>query len=418
MDTNNRKKAQEVQIKDFTYNLPNDRIAKYPLESRNLSKLLVYQNGNITEDIYKNLDQHISENALFVFNNSKVIQARLLFKNVKGDAIEIFCLEPSGEDAEPSSAMIKKQSVAWECLIGRLDRWKEDQICIKTSNCSLQAEIVKRNGNLFTVQFSWQPADLCFAEVLEKVGNIPIPPYLKRDSEAIDKSRYQTVYATQEGSVAAPTAGLHFTNDIFEKLNSKKALIDYVTLHVSAGTFKPVKSETLEGHDMHAEWIEVSKDSIQKLIQQLSDNHSNKNIIAVGTTSMRTIESLYWMGVKAYQNLEASIEELEVKQWDAYELNQNVSASDALNSILEWLTKHQKEKLICKTQLLIVPFYELKIVDALITNFHQPSSTLLLLVAAVVGEDWKKIYEYALQNDFRFLSYGDGSLLFKNKFKN
>jgi S-adenosylmethionine:tRNA ribosyltransferase-isomerase len=413
MDIKNKIKAQEVQIKDFTYDLPNDRIAKYPLESRDLSKLLVYQNGNISEDIYKNLDQHISENALFFFNNSKVIQARLHFKNANGGNIEIFCLEPSGDNAEPSLAMIKKQSVAWECLIGRLDRWKEDQICIKTNDCSLKAEIVKRNGNLFTVQFSWQPIDMCFAEVLEKVGNIPIPPYLKRESEAIDKNRYQTVYAKQEGSVAAPTAGLHFTNDIFEKLNSKKALIEYVTLHVSAGTFKPVKSETLEGHDMHAEWIEVSKYSIQKLIQQLSENHSKKNIIAVGTTSMRTIESLYWMGVKAYQNTEASIEELEVKQWDAYELNQNICASEALNSLLEWLIKYEKEKLICKTQLLIVPFYELKIVDALITNFHQPSSTLLLLVAAVVGDDWKKIYDYALQKDFRFLSYGDGSILFK-----
>jgi S-adenosylmethionine:tRNA ribosyltransferase-isomerase len=415
MDTNNKKKAQEVQIKDFTYDLPNDRIAKYPLESRDLSKLLVYQNGNITEDIYKNLDQHISENALFIFNNSKVIQARLHFKNANGGNIEIFCLEPSGEDAEPSSAMIKKQSVAWECLIGRLDRWKEDQICIKTNDCTLQAEIVKRNGNLFTVNFSWQPEDLCFAEVLEKVGNIPIPPYLKRESEAIDKSRYQTVYATQEGSVAAPTAGLHFTNDIFEKLNSKKALIDYVTLHVSAGTFKPVKSETLEGHDMHAEWIEVSKDSIQKLIQQLSEHHSKKNIIAVGTTSMRTIESLYWMGVKAHQNMEVTIQDLEVKQWDAYELNQELSALDALNNLLVWLHKNKIEKIICKTQLLIVPTYKLRVVQALITNFHQPSSTLLLLVAAVVGEDWKTIYDYALAHDFRFLSYGDGSLLFSNK---
>jgi S-adenosylmethionine:tRNA ribosyltransferase-isomerase len=415
MDTNNKKKAQEVQIKDFTYDLPNNRIAKYPLESRDLSKLLVYQNGNITEDIYKNLDQHISQNALFVFNNSKVIQARLHFKNANGGNIEIFCLEPSGEDAEPSSAMIKKQSVAWECLIGRLDRWKEDQICIKTNDCMLQAEIVKRNGNLFTVNFSWQPEDLCFAEVLEKVGNIPIPPYLKRESEAIDKSRYQTVYATQEGSVAAPTAGLHFTNDIFEKLNSKKALIDYVTLHVSAGTFKPVKSETLEGHDMHAEWIEVSKDSIQKLIHQLSDNHSKKNIIAVGTTSMRTIESLYWMGVKAHQNMEVTIQDLEVKQWDAYELNQELSALDALNSLLVWLHKNKIEKIICKTQLLIVPIYKLRIIQALITNFHQPSSTLLLLVAAVVGDDWKTIYDYALAHDFRFLSYGDGSLLYSNK---
>jgi S-adenosylmethionine:tRNA ribosyltransferase-isomerase len=279
----------------------------------------------------------------------------------------------------------------------------------------LQAEIVKRNGNLFTVNFSWQPEDLCFAEVLEKVGNIPIPPYLKRESEAIDKSRYQTVYATQVGSVAAPTAGLHFTNDIFEKLNSKKALIDYVTLHVSAGTFKPVKSETLEGHDMHAEWIEVSKDSIQKLIHQLSENHSKKNIIAVGTTSMRTIESLYWMGVKAHQNMEVTIQDLEVKQWDAYELNQELSALDALNSLLVWLHKNKIEKIICKTQLLIVPIYKLRIIQALITNFHQPSSTLLLLVAAVVGDDWKTIYDYALAHDFRFLSYGDGSLLFSNK---
>lgn len=413
MDLNNKIKAQEVQIKDFTYELPNDRIAKYPLEERDLSKLLVYKNGAITEAIYKDLDTFIDENTLFIFNNSKVIQARLHFKNANGGNIEIFCLEPSGEKVEPSSAMLKKQTVAWECLIGRLDRWKEDRISIQIEDFSLHAEIVKRNGNLFTVKFSWQPEELYFAEILEKVGNIPIPPYLKRESELIDKNRYQTVYAKQDGSVAAPTAGLHFTKEIFEKLSTKNAVIDYVTLHVGAGTFKPVKSETLEGHDMHAEWIEVGKSTIEKLIHQISTKKENQKIIAVGTTSMRTLETLYWMGVKAHQNLDTSIQGLEVKQWDAYELHQELSSIDALNSLLAWLDKNKADKIICKTQLLVVPSYSLRIIDALITNFHQPNSTLLLLVAAVVGDHWKTIYDYALNNDFRFLSYGDGSLLYK-----
>ncbi len=418
MELDRKKRAQDFEIKDFIYDLPEDRIAKYPLKERDQSKLLVYQNQNISEDVYINLDNYISKQSIFIFNNSKVIQARLNFKNSEDDPIEIFCLEPNEENPEPSQAMNKKASVLWDCFVGRLHKWKETTIRIKCNDIILDAEIIKRNSNIFTIRFSWQPADYTFAEVIAKIGEIPIPPYLKRKSEEIDTKRYQTVYAENEGSVAAPTAGLHFTNEIFEKLSSKNAIIDFVTLHVSAGTFKPVKSETLEGHEMHSEWIEIDKTSISNLLNLVNKDNPNKNIIAVGTTSMRTIESLYWMGVKAYQNRDATIEELEVKQWDAYELNQNVSASDALNSILEWLTKHQKEKLICKTQLLIVPFYELKIVDALITNFHQPSSTLLLLVAAVVGEDWKKIYDYALQNDFRFLSYGDGSILFKNKFKN
>jgi S-adenosylmethionine:tRNA ribosyltransferase-isomerase len=417
MELSNKTQAQEFRIKDFTYDLPENRIAKYPLEERDLSKLLVYQNGNISEDIYKNLDQYISEKSLFVFNNTRVIQARLHFKNSTGGKIEIFCLEPSAENAEPSSAMIKKECVEWECLIGRLDKWKEKTISIKTGDFSLDAEIVKRNGNLFTVKFSWQPTHFSFAEILEQVGQIPIPPYLKRESEAIDTNRYQTVYAAQQGSVAAPTAGLHFTEQIFEKLTSKNAIVDYVTLHVSAGTFKPVKSETLEGHDMHSEWIEVGEESIVKILAQITDEQTNKNVIAVGTTSLRTIESLYWMGVKANQNVDASIHELEVKQWDAYELPQNLTATESLNSLLAWLRKNKVEKLVCKTQILIVPSYELRIANALVTNFHQPSSTLLLLVAAMVGEDWKMIYDYALAHDFRFLSYGDGSILFNNKSK-
>jgi S-adenosylmethionine:tRNA ribosyltransferase-isomerase len=417
MEWSHKLQAQEFQIKDFTYDLPENKIAKYPLAERDMSKLLIYKDSNISEDTYTNLDKYISEKSLFVFNNTKVIQARLHFRNATGGKIEIFCLEPSEANVEPSSAMIKKTSVEWVCLIGRVDKWKEKIISINSTNFSLHAEMVKRTGNVFTIKFSWEPQNLSFAEILEEVGEMPIPPYLKRESETIDASRYQTVYAEQKGSVAAPTAGLHFTNQIFEKLQSKDAIVDYVTLHVGAGTFKPVKSETLEGHDMHSEWIEVGQDSIVKILEQISDTPSLKNVIAVGTTSLRTIESLYWMGVKASQNLEATTEELEVKQWDAYDLPQSLTATDSLNCLLAWLRKNKIEKLICKTQLLIVPSYKLRIANALVTNFHQPSSTLLLLVAAVVGDDWKKIYDYALEHDFRFLSYGDGSLLFNNRSK-
>lgn len=415
MELSNKLQAQQFEIKNFTYNLPENRIAKYPLAERDFSKLLVYNNGKISEDIYRNLDKYIFEKSIFVFNNTKVIQARLHFSNSTGGKIEIFCLEPSEENHEPSTAMMKKTCVEWKCLIGRIDRWKEKVVSIKTKDFSLDAEILKRSGNVFTIKFSWQPTSLSFAEILEQFGEMPIPPYLKRESEEIDLSRYQTVYATQQGSVAAPTAGLHFTKQIFEKLKSKNAIVDYVTLHVGAGTFIPVKSETLEGHDMHSEWIEVEKETIVKIVEQISDEQTSKNVVAVGTTSLRTIESLYWMGVKAIQNLSASIDELEVKQWDAYELQQSLTASDSLNCLLAWLKRNRIEKLICKTQLLIVPSYKLRIANALITNFHQPSSTLLLLVAAVVGDDWKIIYNYALENNFRFLSYGDGSLLFDNK---
>jgi S-adenosylmethionine:tRNA ribosyltransferase-isomerase len=415
MELNNKLNAQQFVIKNFTYDLPENRIAKYPLAERDLSKLLVYNNGKISEDIYRNLDKYIVEKSMFVFNNTMVIQARLHFSNSTGDIIEIFCLEPSEENHEPSTAMMKKSCVEWKCLIGRVDKWKEKVVSIKTENFSLDAEILKRNANVFTIKFSWQPTDLSFADILEQYGEMPIPPYLKRKSEEIDVIRYQTVYASQQGSVAAPTAGLHFTNQIIEKLKNKNAIVDYVTLHVGAGTFIPVKSETLEGHDMHSEWIEVEKETIMKIAERISDEQTNKNIIAVGTTSLRTIESLYWMGVKAKHNLNASIEELEVKQWDAYELQQSLTASDSLNCLLTWLKINKVEKVTCKTQLLIVPSYKLRIANALITNFHQPSSTLLLLVAAVVGDDWKIIYDYALDNDFRFLSYGDGSLLFDNK---
>jgi S-adenosylmethionine:tRNA ribosyltransferase-isomerase len=415
MELSNKLQAQQFEIKNFTYDLPENKIAKYPLAERDLSKLLVYNNERISEDIYRNLDKYINEKSLLVFNNTKVIQARLHFSNSKGGKIEIFCLEPSEENHEPSAAMLKNTCVEWKCLIGRVGRWKEKVISIKTSEISLDAEILKKSGNVFTIRFSWQPTSFSFAEILQQLGEMPIPPYLKRESEGIDVKRYQTVYATQQGSVAAPTAGLHFTKEIFEKLKAKNAIVDYVTLHVGAGTFIPVKSETLEGHEMHFEWIEVEKETIAKIAEQISNGQTKKNVIAIGTTSLRTIETLYWMGVKANQSMSASMDELEVKQWDSYELQQSLTASDSLNCLLAWLKRNKIEKLICKTQLLIVPSYKLRIANALITNFHQPSSTLLLLVAAVVGDDWKMIYDYALENDFRFLSYGDGSLLFDHK---
>ncbi len=311
--------------------------------------------------------------------------------------------------------MSQEKSVEWICLIGRASKWKEKTIQLQTEDLTLKAEIIEKIGDTYKIKFSWDPEALSFAEVLDQTGEMPIPPYLKRESEEIDSNRYQTVYAKHKGSVAAPTAGLHFTASIFEKLNKKNIIQDYVTLHVGAGTFKPVKSETIAEHDMHSEWIEVRIELIENLIQSLSKTGAENSIIAIGTTSLRTIESLYWMGVKASLNSNSTIHELEVQQWDPYELPKDLSSIDSLKALRSCLKKSKLKHLICKTQIIIVPPYRLKIADALITNFHQPKSTLLLLIAAVVGDEWKTIYNYALENDFRFLSYGDGSILFKNE---
>ena len=398
---------RHLQIKDFTYQLPEERIAKYPLPERDLSKLLIYRNQEISESIYQNIHEYIPENSLLIFNNTKVIHARLFFKNATGAKIEIFCLEPAEENAEMALVMSRKKSVRWNCLIGGAAKWKEKTLTHQTNELTLTSEIIERISDAFIVEFSWQPAQLSFAEVLDKTGMIPIPPYLKRESEQIDLNRYQTVYAKHEGSVAAPTSGLHFTNSVFEKLKAKNIFIEEVTLHVGAGTFKPVKSETMQTHEMHAEVIDISATTIETILSSLQ-----QNIIAVGTTSLRTIESLYWMGVKAKLNPASSLHELEIKQWDAYELIQTETATGALNSLLTWMKENETQKLICKTQIMIAPPYQLKIATAIITNFHQPNSTLLLLVAAIIGNEWRAVYNYALENDFRFLSYGDGSLLF------
>ncbi|MGE5108511.1 MAG: S-adenosylmethionine:tRNA ribosyltransferase-isomerase [Sphingobacteriales bacterium] len=409
---------RELAIKDFTYHLPDDRIAKYPLPKRDESKLLVYKNGRIEEDIYKNISQHIPPNSLLIFNNTKVIEARILFQKATGGVIELFCLEPY-EHTDPLHAMQVTGTVKWKCMVGGAGKWKHGplekkvEVVINQKKQSLffKAEVADKTTEAFIINFSWQPAHLHFSEVLHHLGVIPLPPYIKRKAEASDYERYQTVYAREEGSVAAPTAGLHFTNEVLQKLDEKNITHQFVTLHVGAGTFKPVKSETMGQHEMHAEWIEVKKETIEYIL-----NYLPKEIIPVGTTSLRTLETLYWMGLKAYYNPGISLEEIEIKQWDAYDLSGKTIITElALQSLLTWMNERKMEQLIISTKILIVPGYTPKIADAIITNFHQPNSTLLLLVAALIGKDWKQVYDYALQNDFRFLSYGDGSLLWINK---
>lgn len=411
----NDQEIKNIRIKDYTYDLPEDRIAKYPLEERDSSKLLIYSEGSIAENIYSNIEKYIPENSLLIFNDTKVIHARIYFQDPVDGKIEIFCLEPSEENADPILLMAQNSSVKWKCLVGRANKWKEKTLKLHLDKFTITAEIIERSGDTFIINFSWEPEDLSFAEILEQIGEMPIPPYLKRQSEEIDIDRYQTVYAKQNGSVAAPTAGLHFTQRIFDALNLKGIKNDYVTLHVGAGTFKPVKSETMQDHEMHSEWIDVSVETIENILHVLNKVEPKGKIIAVGTTSLRTLESLYWMGVKAKDNLDARLRDLEIKQWDPYEIKNDLSSVDALNSLLTWMKQNKKKRLVCKTQVIIIPSYNLKMADALITNFHQPNSTLLLLVAAVTGLNWREIYNYALENNFRFLSYGDGSLLFKEK---
>lgn len=405
---------KDLSISDFTYNLPAEKIAKYPLEERDNSKLLVFKKGEITGTIYRNLDEFLPGDALLIFNNTKVVEARLIFEKPTGGVIEVFCLEPDNQYTDISVAMIKKEKVRWKCLIGGASKWKHGTSLKKTvrtneGDFSLEATIVKRLPDCFIIELNWQPAKLSFAEMLHFAGLIPLPPYLQRNAEENDKNRYQTIYARHNGSVAAPTAGLHFTETVFNKLAAKNIHREFVTLHVGAGTFKPVKSEKMAEHEMHAEFIEVSADTVQNIIYYL-----DKTIVAVGTTSLRTIESLYWMGVKLMKQPDAAINEISIDQWDPYEIDyEGISAKEALESLHTWMIKNQLTRLLAKTQILIAPGYNLKVAKGIITNFHQPKSTLLLLIAAVAGDKWRNIYNYALDNDFRFLSYGDGCLLWE-----
>ncbi|MEO7292816.1 MAG: S-adenosylmethionine:tRNA ribosyltransferase-isomerase, partial [Ginsengibacter sp.] len=396
---------RHISINDFTYHLPNEKIALHPLERRDQSKLLIYKDAEIKEDIYKNIADHIPENSLLIFNNTKVIPARILFKKETGGTIEIFCLEPFEENAEYTTVMSKTGSAKWKCMIGGASKWKEGglhkKIKIKNEAIELTATLKQKLTDAYVTEFSWQPSHYSFSEIIEQAGEIPLPPYIKRDIEEEDKERYQTIYAEHKGSVAAPTAGLHFTPEVFSSFENKNIKKDFVTLHVGAGTFKPVKSEIMQEHEMHAEWIDISISTIENILNNLSEN-----IIAVGTTSLRTIESLYWMGVKTYLNNNYSLHDMEIKQWDVYDeplSKQNIDAKIALTSLLNWMKKNEQQKIFIQTQILIAPGYHFKIANALITNFHQPGSTLLLLVAAIT-KDWKRIYDYAMNKDFRFLS--------------
>jgi S-adenosylmethionine:tRNA ribosyltransferase-isomerase len=410
---------KNISISEFSYTLPEEKIASYPVAERDASRLLIYKEGEITEDIYKNIPDHIPAESLLIFNDTKVLEARLLFQKPTGGIIEIFCLEPHEQYADITTAMQQPGTVFWQCLVGGASKWKHGQVLKKIipgyeKEIILEAVYTEKKAGSFVIKLSWSPGQMSFAELLHHAGAVPLPPYIKRKPEKSDTERYQTVYARFDGSVAAPTAGLHFTGAIFNKIREKNIQTGFVTLHVGAGTFKPVKSETMAQHEMHSEFIDVSKETIENIIQNL-----NNNIISVGTTSMRTIESLYWLGVKSMKTELRSVtiipeqsSGIHLSQWDAYDLaEQYIPPKEALQSLLSWMKKNDMVRLISKTSIIIAPGYRSRIVKALITNFHQPQSTLLLLVAALIGNDWRKVYDYALQNDFRFLSYGDGCLL-------
>ncbi len=396
---------KDINIEGFNYELPDSRIAKYPLENRSNSKLLIYDKGNIKQKFFKDISK-VLENDFLVYNNTKVIQARLNFKKKTGANIEIFCLEPI-EPADYSLMFQSVNSCKWKCIIGNLKKWKIEEVfstvIISGIEITVSAKKIRALDNSNIIEFSWDNSEISFGEILENMGQTPIPPYLKRKSEESDKERYQTVYSKHKGSVAAPTAGLHFTAKILKDLFNKGISTGHISLHVGAGTFKPVKTNKIGEHEMHAEHFSVSK----KLILQLIKNDGK--IVAVGTTTVRTLESLYVLGCKL--NKKNELKDFNINQWEVYDIEKLLSSKDSLNNILSYMNKNNFETINASTKIIIVPGYKFKIVNKLITNFHQPKSTLLLLISAFIGEDWKDIYKYAFENEFRFLSYGDSSLL-------
>lgn len=400
--------TKHIKISDYNYPLPDERIAKFPLPVRDQSKLLVYRHGEVSETRFTSLPDYLEAGELMIFNNTKVIQARLHFRKETGALIEIFCLEP----IQPNDYVLNFQQTshaAWLCMIGNLKKWKEGslhkEMNVKGHTITLTATRGECRGTSHWVDFTWDNSEITFADILEVFGELPIPPYLNRETQESDKETYQTVYSKIKGSVAAPTAGLHFTERVLQALRDKGVDLEEVTLHVGAGTFKPVKSEEIEGHEMHTEYISVNRQTIEKLIA-----HGGK-AIAVGTTSVRTLESLYYIGVTIASHPDAGQEELHVRQWQPYETHPTMTTVESLQQILDYMKRHELEALHTSTQIIIAPGYTYHIVQKMVTNFHQPQSTLLLLVSAFVKGDWRTIYDYALAHDFRFLSYGDSSLL-------
>ncbi len=404
-------KIQDIRIEEYNYDLPDERIAKFPLVQRDQSKLLIHKNGAICEDLFCNLSAQIPENSLLVFNNTRVIQARIIFQKDTGAQIEIFCLEPK-DPADYSLNFSQTRTCSWLCLLGNAKRWKDGQLVKRVHGTGhgeefeLIAEKIESYGETHLIKFSWNNPGITFAEILDVCGELPIPPYLNRKTEEEDKQTYQTVYSKIKGSVAAPTAGLHFTDAVFDSLRRKNVEFEELTLHVGAGTFKPVKSETIAGHDMHSECFTIKKGTLEHLLSKQGQ------VIAVGTTSVRTLESLYYLGNLLEKDENVVLENETIGQWMPYESENNeISSEKAVLNLLNYLNKKGLSSLTTHTQIMIAPGYEFKTVNGIITNFHQPQSTLLLLISAFLKGDWKRVYDYALEHDFRFLSYGDSSLL-------
>jgi S-adenosylmethionine:tRNA ribosyltransferase-isomerase len=397
----------ELLLRDFDYNLPQAFIADFPLVERHSSKLLIYQKGSIKDDLFFHLSSYLPQCSTLILNNTRVIEARIFFKKATGGIIEIFCLEPFNSH-DVSAAMFQTQKIQWKCFIGGASKWAPKELLLKTvfiqnAPVEFKATYIEKRPDHFIIEFTWNTHHT-FAEVLHAAGAIPLPPYIKRKAIEKDAITYQTIFAEKKGSVAAPTAALHFTSPVFKSLGEKKICTSYVTLHVGAGTFKPVKTENIAGHQMHAESFSVSAITVNEILNA-------ETIVAAGTTSLRTLESLYWLGVKLIKN---KIFYDELQQWEAYDLEHSaIGYKESLQALLHYMQEIKKDELFCRTSLLIVPGYQFKSANALITNFHQPRSTLLLLVAAFIGNDWKKVYDHALKNNYRFLSYGDSSLLWR-----
>lgn len=403
--------TKHIRIKDYNYDLPDERIAKFPLPERDKSKLLVYNHGEVSQDVFSNITRYLPQGALMVFNNTKVIQARLHFRKETGSLIEIFLLEPA-LPADYEQMFQTTGACSWYCLVGNLKKWKSGQLTTTVEmpsqpSVQLTAERDISCETALKIDFKWTGDDkLSFAELIDKVGELPIPPYLNRNTQESDKTTYQTVYSKIKGSVAAPTAGLHFTQKVLADIDQHGIDREELTLHVGAGTFKPVKSEEIEGHAMHTEYVCIRRSTLEKLLQH------NCEAVAVGTTSVRTLESLYYMGCKVKANPNVSLDQLHVNQWEPYaSTTTTITPAEAIGELIAYMDRNNLPSLHSSTQIIIAPGYQYKIVKRLITNFHQPQSTLLLLVSAFVGGDWKSIYRYALDNDFRFLSYGDSSIL-------
>ena len=405
------KSPKDISIEDYTYALPEERIAQFPVSERDHSKLMIAKAGAIQDDDFFNIASYLPKDSLIVFNDTKVIRARLRFRKMTGAKIEVFILEPVLPTAEVQNAFQVQESCTWKCFVGNAKKWKQGNLELEFEVAGkkvvLKATKKEAQGNAHLVAFSWTPSSLSFSDILMGSGSIPLPPYMNRETEAADVERYQTIYAKHQGSVAAPTAGLHFTDKVMQSLIAKNIQTDYVSLHVGAGTFKPVSADNMGNHEMHSEQVLINKSTIERLL-----NKDYNSLIVVGTTSTRSLESLYWYGVKLLANGDAPFK---IEQWEPYssDAHLTISIEESLTAVIDYMNRNEISILRGETQIIIAPSYQFKLVDVLITNFHQPKSTLLLLVAAFYGEEWRQAYEHALEYDFRFLSYGDSCVFYR-----